>query len=138
MKSRVLVTASVLFLTCLWLGCGPDNPLNRKAVSGKVTFNGQPLERGNIMFYPTDKGPVVTGASITNGQYAIATAKGLTVGKYTVQISSPNPNPGPNDPQGPGIPLPELIPPEYNVQSDKTVTVTEDGPNVFDFDITKK
>ena len=30
---------------------------------------------------------------------------------------------------------PDRIPPEYNLESDKTISVTADGPNQFDFPI---
>ena len=32
---------------------------------------------------------------------------------------------------------PELIPPQYNVKSELTATVKEEGPNEFNFDLEK-
>ena len=42
--------------------------------------------------------------------------------------------------EAPGMPVPstELIPEEYNAKSDKSVDVTAQGPNTFNFDIVTK
>ena len=41
-----------VLLATIASGCGPGNPLGRKAVSGTVTLNGAPLPAGSIMFEP--------------------------------------------------------------------------------------
>ena len=47
--------------TLIWLaigtaaampGCGPGNPLDRQSISGEVTLDGQPLDRGRIKLRP--------------------------------------------------------------------------------------
>ena len=121
-------------------GCGPSNPLGRKAVSGKVTLNGTPLKSGNISFTPkSDKG-VSSGAVIADGAYSIETEKGLPEGEYVVRIFAAVPDtraPEANMPPGPVTSPPgiDLIPPEYNAKSDKVARVTAEGPNEFSFDI---
>ena len=125
------------------LGCGPGNPLGRKAVSGKITLNGQPLKSGSIEFSPQAKDGVNSGATITDGAYSIVTEKGLPVGKYTARIFSTmarDPSTVKDLPPGPattpaGI---DLIPPEYGSQSTQIVEVTDDKPNEFNFDITTR
>jgi hypothetical protein len=130
-------------ITVLIGGCGPSNPLGRKAVSGKVTLNGAPLENGNISFSPkSDKG-VSSGAVIAAGAYSIETEKGLPEGEYVVRILAAAPDtraPDPNLPPGPRTSPPgiDLIPPEYNTRSDKAARVTAEGPNEFNFDIVTK
>ncbi|MBN2293794.1 MAG: hypothetical protein JXM70_15305 [Pirellulales bacterium] len=122
----------------LLVGCGPGNPLGRKAVSGKVTLNGQPLKSGSIEFSPQAENGVNSGAVITNGEYSIVTEKGLPVGKYTARIFASQAREVPKDmPPGPatapaGV---DLIPPEYSSQSTQVVEVKDDGPNEFNFDI---
>jgi hypothetical protein len=130
-----LVIAGLLPLT----GCGPKT--DRLAISGKVTLDGQQLDRGSIRF-TSEAGQklLVSGALIKEGQYNIPLEKGLLPGKYRVQITSPDldapPVMTPPTDAGPGTPVqPERIPPEYNVKSDKTVEVTTDGDNLFVFEI---
>lgn len=121
-------------------GCG-RNPLGRLAISGKVTLNGQPLEQGTIAFEPTNrKTGVASGSNIVDGSYAIPAEKGLPPGKYIVRIySAVRPKTGPSgdapggaDGMGPAV---QIIPPEYNTRSEKSVEVTSKGPNEFTFEV---
>ena len=74
-----LVTAVVLSFLA---GC--DSSSKTIAVSGKVTYDGQPVEYGTISFGPTAGGPVA-GGEINNGQYSV---KNVTPGKNIVNITS--------------------------------------------------
>jgi hypothetical protein len=61
----------------------------RYPVSGTVTYNGQPLEKGAISFVP-DKGAGATGA-IEKGSYTLSTGgggDGALPGKYKVTITA--------------------------------------------------
>ncbi len=129
-------------------GCGSDDGLSRYPISGAVKYDGKPLDKGMIQFFPTAMaGPAVAaGATIAGGQYAIPTAEGLVPGPYKVMISSAageeKAAPGESSGEGamPGLgPLhaPELIPARYNVKSELNVTVKAEGPNEFDFDLEK-
>lgn len=127
-------------MTLLVLGCGPGNPLGRKAVSGKITLNTAPLKDGSIEFSPHDPNGVGSGAMIADGVYSIVTEKGLPVGKYTVRIisiKSRTSGPDPNLPPGPGMaPVGiDLIPPSYNSNSTQVIEITDAGPNEFNYDI---
>lgn len=105
------------------------NPLGRQAISGKVTFDGKPLERGMIEFWPegATEGRVTSGTVIADGAYQIETLQGLPPGKYRVRVFSPEGDP--NEPPPTGAPGPggkpgiERIPAQYNVDSDLTVLV---------------
>ena len=69
-------------LATLLAGCGEKGPA-RQDVSGKVTFNGQPVPAGQIVFEPDsaagNKGPAGF-AEISDGQYDTARAGQGTVG----------------------------------------------------------
>jgi hypothetical protein len=39
-----------LLLLVVLAGCGSGNPLGREAVSGSITFGGNPLKQGKISF----------------------------------------------------------------------------------------
>jgi len=57
-------------------GCGGDESgiARRYSVSGKVTYKGTPVEKGTIVFEPSDfaKGKVASG-TIENGPYTLST-----------------------------------------------------------------
>src|SRR3954447_1524828 len=133
----IFITASLMLS-----GCGGD-PLGRHAISGTVTVDGAPLEKGNIAFMPVEKSSTSGGTVIEGGKYSIKQDKGLPVGKYRVTITAPVPGPGgrakANAPPGEPIPPPqEMIAPEWNEKSEKTIEVTEKGPYQFNFDAKKK
>ncbi len=85
-RSWVFAAVSVvlIFSAC---GGGDENFGKRYAVSGTVTYNGQPLEKGSISFVP-EKGTSASGA-INKGSYALSTGgeqDGALPGKYRVTI----------------------------------------------------
>lgn len=98
-------------------------------LSGKVTFDGSPVDRGYIYFEPEAKGGGHAGyAVITNGTYdtKLEGGKGHAGGSMKVRITSAGP-PTDNDEPSPG-PFPEW-------------TVTEDLPKsdgTKDFDVPKE
>jgi len=63
----------------------------RFPVSGTVTYNGNPLEKGKISFVPDDPKGVGAAGDIENGSYAVSTGgekDGAVAGKYKVIISA--------------------------------------------------
>ncbi len=137
-SSETIVILCVL-CSCLLAapGCGPANPLEREAISGQVMFNGQPLQRGSIGFEPSQQGGVTSGAPVIDGRYEIAEHQGLPPGRYRVRINASKSDAAaisqlpPGTPEPPGI---ELIPPEYNIDSQQFIEVAG-GRNQFDFHI---
>jgi hypothetical protein len=135
----------VLVLLALTLaGCGdPGDNLPRQPVSGNVTLDGKPVERGTISFQPTSELPTAAAVAINGGQYSIARAQGLVPGTYQVKISS-TPQPAPEavsadgSPPPPGKPTPppkDLIPAKYNSSSTLSSEVKEGASNTFDFSL---
>lgn len=139
-----------VIVVCTLYGCGTGNPLGRQAISGNVTLDGAPLDRGTIQFSPRrSSGGVGSGAVIDGGTYTLPAEKGLPPGEYLVRLFSaesveaPVPAAPPTESDLPPGFRPtktgkERIPARYNVQSDLFVIVTTDGPNRFDFDIQTK
>ncbi len=73
--------------------CGGDDGLGKRyPVSGKVTYNGKPLEKGSISFISEDmKNNVGATGTIAEGSYTLSTGgnnDGAQVGKYKVTITS--------------------------------------------------
>jgi len=79
-------TAHFLIVGCVTVclaGCGSGT---KATVSGNVTFNGQPVERGAISLWPEDGKGSVAGAGIENGRYQI---KGVAPGVKIVRLTAP-------------------------------------------------
>jgi len=123
------------------IGCTP-NTGGRYAITGTVTLDGSPLEKGNIGFQPLENGRTSSGAVISGGKFTIPADKGLPPGKYRVEIHAAAPGTPPPDPNaipGSGPPPPkELVPPEWNEASKQTIEVKKEGPFNFAFDIATK
>lgn len=109
MHSLLQATLSGLLIFSL-CGCGGSGEAvpDMYHLSGKVTFNGAPVEHGSINFNPTvEKGGHAGFAVITNGTYDTKAegGKGHAGGSLMVIIKSSGP-PKPNDEASPG-PFPE-------------------------------
>lgn len=127
---------------CLALaGCGANSDLLE--VGGNVSLNGVPLKSGSIRFTLMNNEKAVSAEpGIIDGRYATASGKGLPPGTYHVMISAVDENsPMVTVRDALGRPVTsapaDLIPAEYNTSSDKTVDVTPEGENQFNFDIVK-
>ncbi len=128
----------------LLTGCS-DNPAGLAAVTGTVTLDGTPLDQGSIHFESLAGGDAVnTGAVIENGQYQVPAKNGLKPGQFKVSISSAAAVETITDPEAAmnaasaNKPPANRIPPQYNSQTTLEATVSESGPNVFDFDLKSK
>jgi hypothetical protein len=132
-------------------GCGSSNDeLPRQAVSGSVTFNGEPLGQGRIQFEPASAdAKIAAGGDITGGRFSIARDQGPTPGEYRVTISSSGIQKSGTD-TSPGAepvtkrgavrlapPAPELIPKEYNAKTTLKAKVEGNGSNTFEFTLKK-
>jgi hypothetical protein len=102
-------------------GCGGDAGPRRAVVSGAVTYQGRPVDEGEIRFTPIKDtvGPV-TLARIANGRYDAAAKDGVPVGTHQVQILAylADPNARPEAKGTPGErPRKQYLPAKYNTQS---------------------
>jgi hypothetical protein len=79
--------ALILFLT-LVAGCGSDGP-QRYRVSGTVTYDGQPVQAGRVIFEPdvdlSNSGPAGY-ADIRQGSYETLTGKGVVGGPHQIRV----------------------------------------------------
>lgn len=133
--NRVLCLIA-LSLSALVCGCG-EKAANQFAVSGSVTYLGQPLDQGSIQFEPAADQPTFSGAPIEAGKYLLPSENGLAPGVYRVRISSAAPvaaapvaAPGESGP-----PAKDRIPAKYNAETTLQAEVKKDGENKFDFDL---
>ncbi len=127
----------------LFGGCG-GGPAGLYGISGTVSVDGAPLEKGNISFEATESQPTSSGAVIAGGKFAIPREHGLAEGKYRVVVHAAAPGTGggnaaANAAPGEGPPPPkELIPPDWNESSSHTIEVKKGGPLTFSFEIQTK
>ena len=125
------------------LGCSDrTDDLPRLAISGTVTLDGKPLERGTIRFEPkpANRQPVQAFGPIEGGGFAIPSAVGPTPGSYAVVISSASQEATDleDDPARKVVVKPDPIPPRYNRRSTLTAEVAAEGPSAFEFPLTSK
>jgi hypothetical protein len=137
-----------LLLLPIVIGCGSNNPQGRVSVRGEVTFDGKPLEQGDILFSSIEGSTpmVATGSPIKNGKFSLSAEKGLIPDQtYSVQFRSVEKIPGSQkiDPRKVDNPrkmksqIRSVLPRRYGAESKETVTATKKSPNVFQFDLTK-
>ena len=76
-------------VVCALVGCGESGP-PRYSASGAVTWNGQPVPRGYIVFTPNsasgNPGPG-TQAEIIDGRYKTGRGEGTIGGAHTASIT---------------------------------------------------
>lgn len=89
--SHRVLCEGVSFLIALTLlsGCSGNSGPTRYEVSGRVTFNEQPVPKGFVTFFPDteagNSGPG-GGAEIRDGVYRTADGKGVVGGPHRIRI----------------------------------------------------
>src|SRR3954469_25171968 len=77
--------ALLLVVAICWLGCSTGNKVPRYQVTGKVTYQGQPVEEGTITFENPTAGEVNSSPLASGGAYSVE----LPAGDYKVSVSPP-------------------------------------------------
>ena len=131
---RRAVLGCVLIAALGLAGCGSKDA----TVSGRVKFDGQPIQTGSIAFVPVDgKTPSAEGV-IRDGKYSLPMLPGekrvqilatKVVGKWQVYQGDPN-SPMADKTE-------QYIPVQYN-QGGKLTASVKPGSNKFDFDLPAK
>ena len=134
MRTRHAGRAAALaaLLTAL-VGCAADNMAD---VSGTVSVDGAPAERGSITFIPTDGKSPTAGAEIKGGKYAAR----VPLGTSKVQIRVPrvvNKKKLYNTPDSPiQDVLAEVLPAKFNDKTELTFDV-KSGANEKNWELAK-
>ena len=114
-------------------GCANSGPATYP-VTGTVTFDGQPVQAGDITF-ESDSGDVSTDAGkIVNGKYECK----VKPGRKKVKITASREIPGKSTKGAMGETLTErkeYIPENYNSKTELTAEVDEAPDNKIDFDL---
>jgi hypothetical protein len=127
---------------CAWLllvlaGCDPGEELGK--VSGRVTFQGEPISEGLIIFSNEELGVFMSAEIGSDGTYEVEMAKGygLPLGTYHVAITPPliEHPPGPIDSPPDEQAFPE-IPSKYHFPENSGLTFrVKSGENEFSPDM---
>lgn len=85
MKLRIV---GLLMVFVLLTGCQRQSykGAKRYPLSGKITYDGQIVDAGNISFLPESGEQRVSGGTITDGIYNVSEADGANAGPYKVEI----------------------------------------------------
>lgn len=130
--------AALLAASALFLSVGGNDP-SLISVTGKVTVNGRPLEKGMIKFLGTGHSTAAVGEVIHKGNYVIESSEALVPGAYQVWISGLGPETL-SIPRGQaeltGRPEPqEPLPASFNSASILRVEIPRNGAHTFSFDL---
>jgi hypothetical protein len=135
-KFKLGLTAFALLALC---GCG-----GKKAgipLSGSVTFDGVPVETGQIVFEPQGAG-TMTITQIGNGTYQLPADRPAQPGRYLIRITADRPTGRirPADPRShedqATEELEQFIPEKYNTRSELILELTDQSSEKHDFDLT--
>lgn len=136
---RLLSCSVVVTLALVAIGCGKSG-VERVYVSGKATYDGKPIEIGQIRFVPMSPatGPV-TIERIEDGAYETKTTGGVTVGTHRVEMRMYDSHEYETAPRVAGsASVKQLLPDKYNRNSELTLTVDASAGSVeHDFALTK-
>lgn len=93
MTTRIKTARALMLLasSIALVGCSDDGLAKRYPVSGKITYKGQPLAKGQITLMPTDSAGRGGVGVITEGSYQITTQSpndGAFPGDYNVVVTS--------------------------------------------------
>ncbi len=117
-------------MTIIFTGCQPPGP-EMHMVTGTVTFDGEPVAQGDIVFRDTDGQTRGYGGQIVDGKYEFE----CEPGSKKVEISAMREVPGKMDTSNPGeeVPLMEqYIPEKFGAATTLTTDVSGPGPINFD------
>jgi hypothetical protein len=123
MTNGVRLAACAFALTACLAGCGRSDGLT--AVSGTVSYDGQPVKKGTVTFLPADGNGPTAAAVIADGKYSVKVAPGrklVRIEGYKVLGRRPY-NPG--NPKSPMVDKQEqILPQRYNAKSELTREIT--------------
>ena len=116
-------------------GCGGSDQLESVEISGTVTFDGEPVKEGEIVFRAADAQVRSCGGPITDGKFSFKGSPGAKKVEITAMREVPGKMDTTSNP-GEESPLMEMyIPAEYNDETTLTADVPESGKKTFQFDL---
>lgn len=139
---RCLSSCSAVLVLLACCGCGGGDEPVPVAVSGNVSFKGQPVTQG-VVFFMSDQGFGASAEIDAQGRYVIRSqyGKGIPAGTYRVSVTPPPEAANESDaaPISAAKETHPEIPPKYRDFSTSGLTVDlGDKPMVFDIQMQAK
>lgn len=122
----------LLALGCFLVGCGTT--VTTVPIKGKVTLDGQPLEKGDILFTHSDPQFGQEAGKIAGGEYTA----NVHPGSNKVAIRATREVPGKFGPMGTEPLLEDIIPAKYNSATTLNIDVTKEKKDGYDFALESK
>ncbi len=126
-------TAPAVFVTlivALLFGCNRDGKV---AVSGTITFEGEPIATGHIIFTPVDPSIGPDADKIVDGRFSFRASPG----EKRVEVFADRPV-GEPDPVMKLQRKEQYIPTRYNEETELVAQVSDSGGNEFAFELVAK
>jgi hypothetical protein len=117
-------------------GCGRSNVLPLVTVSGSVSYDGNPVADGSVMFVAPDGSTVPVVLTVTDGRYegrVVAGKKRIEVRGMRRSKNATATTGGPGADEA-GV-LENYIPPTYNDASTIVRSIDVPGPQTIDLDL---
>lgn len=127
---RLLLIGLLCVVPGLLAGCGKSE---FETVTGTVTFDGQPLPDGDILFQPADPKYGPDAGKINDGKFTLP----VRPGSRKVEIRAVRMVPGKKGPMGEDA-HEDYIPAQYNDNTTLTADVQPGSKNEFSFQLTSK
>lgn len=128
MNSKSVKVGLLAFVVASAIGCS-----SQVEVRGTVTWNGEPLKEGTIVFEATDPNVIGGSGPIKDGKFSFKSPPGaMRVMIYATRES------GKFDPAMGAAPREQFLPARYNTETKLTAEVTRRGPNEFTFPLSEK
>jgi hypothetical protein len=134
---KVFASVAFALLFCL-SGCGRRDVL--MDISGTVTCDGQPVQKGTISLLPVNGRGPTAAAIIANGRYAMKAVPGMKQVKIeSFKITGRQPY-KPQEPQHPAPPMidvqVQMLPERYNTKTELVRDIVP-GVRIYNFTLTK-
>ncbi|QDU59506.1 hypothetical protein Pan216_03350 [Planctomycetes bacterium Pan216] len=122
----------VLFVGGLLLGCGASHAPGTYLVRGKVTLDGEPVEKGSVVLDPKDGSGSAAMGGVEHGTFEFRAPPGEKIVRFAAHRETME-----KDEYGEKVVV-SIIPDKYNGQSVLTATIAEEENELPPFELTTK
>ncbi len=131
-RTSVRATLVVVLPLLVCWGCDGGTPLG--SVTGTVTYNGQPVDRGEIRLISLEAGESTDAGVIIAGRFSFLASGGTR--RVEIRGSRPLPAQQQTEPEM-GLMYEDYIPARFNTQSTLSAEIGEDDSHELRFDLTR-
>ena len=131
-RSTTAIWTAAATLALVSGGCGGEQGMQE--VSGTVTYNGQPVDRGEIRLISLEAGESTDAGVIIAGRFSFLASGGTR--RVEIRGSRPLPAVEQTEPEM-GLMYEDYIPAQFNTQSTLSAEIGEDDSHELRFDLTR-